>query len=80
VTVPENVDAIHSVILDDRRISARKIAETLAISRERVGDIIHDILDMRKLLKWLPNVPMLFRSMIECSLPKPFWPNFGGIL
>jgi transposase len=32
VTVPENVDAIHSVILDDRRISIKKIVETLVIS------------------------------------------------
>jgi hypothetical protein len=34
VTIPENVDAIHSMMLDDRRISAKKIliAETLAIS------------------------------------------------
>jgi transposase len=49
VTIPESVDAIHSMILDDRRISGRKIAETLAISRERVGCIIYEILDMRKL-------------------------------
>jgi hypothetical protein len=31
VTIPENVDAIHSIILDDRRISAKNIAETLSI-------------------------------------------------
>jgi hypothetical protein len=37
VTILENVDAIHSLILDDRRISATKIAETLSISLERVG-------------------------------------------
>jgi transposase len=43
VTVPENVDAIHCMILDDRRISAKKIIETLAISRERIGYIIHEI-------------------------------------
>jgi hypothetical protein len=42
VTVPENMDAIHSMILDDRRISVKKLAETLAISRERVGYIIHE--------------------------------------
>jgi hypothetical protein len=30
--IPENLDAIHSTILDDRRISAKKITETLAIS------------------------------------------------
>jgi hypothetical protein len=58
VTVPENVDAIHSIILDYRRMSAKKIAETLAISRERVGftHIIHKIVDMRKLsAKWVPK-------------------------
>jgi transposase len=56
VTIPENVDAIHSMILDDRRISTKKIAETLAISKERVGYIIHEILEMRKLsAEWVPK-------------------------
>jgi hypothetical protein len=32
VTIPENVDTVHSMILDDQRISTKKIAETLAIS------------------------------------------------
>jgi transposase len=32
VTVPENVDAIHSMILDDRKISAKNIPETLVLS------------------------------------------------
>jgi hypothetical protein len=40
VTTPE--------ILEDRRISAKSIAEQLGISRERVGSIIHKDLDMRK--------------------------------
>jgi len=31
VTIPENVVAIHSMIVADWRISARKIAETLEI-------------------------------------------------
>jgi hypothetical protein len=43
VTFPENMDAVHSMILDDRRISGKNTAETLAISRERVGYIIHEI-------------------------------------
>jgi hypothetical protein len=42
------------MILDERRTSAKKIAETLVISRERVGYIIHEILDMRKRsAKWV---------------------------
>jgi hypothetical protein len=32
MTIPENADTIHSMILDDRIISAKKIAETPALS------------------------------------------------
>jgi plasmid maintenance system antidote protein VapI len=39
-------------ILEDRRISAKSIAEQLGISSERVGSIIHEDLDMRKVTKW----------------------------
>jgi hypothetical protein len=46
------------MILDDRRMSAKKIAETLAISRGSVGYIIHKILDMEKLsTTWVPKCP-----------------------
>jgi len=53
VTTPEIIDQIHQLILEDRRISAKSIAEQLGISRERVGSIIHADLDRRKLsAKW----------------------------
>jgi len=56
VTTPEIIDQIHELILEDRRISAKSIAEQLGISRERVGSIIHSDLDMRKLsVKWVPK-------------------------
>jgi hypothetical protein len=48
-TIPENVDTIHSMILDYGKTSTKKIAGTLAISRETVGYIIREILVMRKL-------------------------------
>jgi len=40
VTTPEIINQIHELILKDRRISAKSIAEQLGISRERVGSII----------------------------------------
>ena len=56
VTTPEIIDQIHELILEDRRISAKSIAEQLGNSRERVGSIIHENLDMRKLYaKWDPK-------------------------
>jgi hypothetical protein len=55
VTVPENMDAIHSMIWANRRISAKKTAKTLKISQEYVGFIIC-VLDIRKLsAKWAPK-------------------------
>ena len=42
--------------MEDRRISAKSVAEQMGISRERVGSIIHEDLDMRKLsTKWVPK-------------------------
>jgi len=49
VTTPEIIDQTHELMLEDRRISTKSIAEQLGISRERVGSIIHEDLDMRKL-------------------------------
>ena len=49
VTTPEIIDQIHELILEDRRISAKSIAEQLGICFEWVGSIIHEDLDMRKL-------------------------------
>jgi len=54
VTTPGIYDQIHELILEDRQISAKSIAEQLRISRERVGSIIYEDLDMRKLsAKWV---------------------------
>ena len=53
VTIPEIIDQIHDLILEDRRISAKSIAEQLGISRERVGSIIREDLEMRKLTAML---------------------------
>jgi len=56
MTNPEIIDQIHELILEDRRISAKSIAEKLGIPSERVGSIIHEDLDMRKLSKkWVPK-------------------------
>jgi len=56
VTIPDIIDQTHELILEDSRISAKSIAEPLGISREWVGSIIHEDLDMQKLsAKWVPK-------------------------
>jgi len=56
VIAPDIIEQIHELILEDSRISAKSISEQLSISRERLGPIIHEDLDMRKLsMKWAPK-------------------------
>jgi len=54
VTIPEIINQIHELILEDHWISAKSIAEQLGISSEWVGSIILEDLDMRNLsTKWV---------------------------
>ena len=46
---PEIIDQINELIQEDSRISAISIAKQSGISGERVGAIIHEYLDLRKL-------------------------------
>jgi len=68
VTTPKIIDKIHELILEDRRISATSIAEQLGISHERVGSIIHEVLDMRKLsAKWVPKYLNVDQKRQRCQ-------------
>jgi len=54
MTIPEFIDQIYQLMLEDCQISVKLVAEQLGITRERVGSIIHEDLDMRKLsVKWV---------------------------
>jgi len=46
-TTPEIIEQVHDVLLDERWMKVRKIAETMGISKERVGYILHKELDMK---------------------------------
>ena len=37
VTTPEIIEQVHDILLDDRRMKLREVAETIGISNERVG-------------------------------------------
>jgi hypothetical protein len=38
---------MHDMLLDDRRMKVREISETKGISKERIGYILHEELDMK---------------------------------
>jgi len=56
-TPPEIIEQVHDMVLDDRQMKAREIAETTSISKERVGYILHEELNMKKLCaRWVPRL------------------------
>ena len=70
VTTPEIIDQIHELILEDCQILAKSVAEQMGISREQVGSIIHEDLDIQKLsVKWVLkclNVDKKFQQCQSC--------------
>jgi transposase len=56
VTTPGDIDSVHDMILENRRIGLTRTAEILHISYERVFHIVHHDLGMSKLAaKWVPK-------------------------
>jgi histone-lysine N-methyltransferase SETMAR len=56
-TPPEIIEQVHDMVLDDWRMKLREIAETIGISKEHVGYILHEQLDMKKLCaRWVPHL------------------------
>jgi FixJ family two-component response regulator len=63
---PEIIEQVQDMVLDDRRI--KKIAETISISKECVGYILHEELHMKKLCaRW---VPCLLTADQKCTRMK----------
>jgi hypothetical protein len=49
------------MVLDDRRMNVCEITETIGISKERAGYILHEELHMKKLCaRWMPCYSLFF--------------------
>ena len=85
VTTQEIIDQIYKLILEDRQIFTKSIAEQLGISCEQVGSIIHEDLDMWKLsMKWVPKCLNADQKRQQCQLSEKilefFWPDPNDFL
>ena len=55
--VQENITKVHIIVLGDRKLKLREIADILKISEGSVFTILHEYLEMRKLFsKWVPRL------------------------
>ena len=51
------INKIHDIVLNDRRVKLSEIVDIVPISKERVGNILHEHSDMRKLsARWVPRL------------------------
>jgi len=56
-TTEDTVTKIHDLVLADRQLKIREIADTVGMSKDRVGHILHEVLGMRKLsARWVPRL------------------------
>ncbi|KAM8718055.1 hypothetical protein ACLKA7_004715 [Drosophila subpalustris] len=56
VIIPEIIREVRHIVLTDRRVKVREIAEAVDISTGSAASILHDHLHMKKLnLKWVPH-------------------------
>ncbi|XP_023237730.1 histone-lysine N-methyltransferase SETMAR-like [Centruroides sculpturatus] len=57
VTMPEMVEKIHKMVLDETQIKVRELADMVGISKSAVHRILTENLDMRKLCaSWVPRL------------------------
>jgi hypothetical protein len=53
-TTPKIIEQVHDMVLDDQRMKVCDIAETIGISKEHVGYILYEELDMKELCtRWV---------------------------
>ena len=71
VTTQEIIDKIHDMLLTDRRLTKRYIAIELGISQERFLAIIHNHLEMTKVLaRWVPKLLRAEQKRLRYSMSK----------
>ena len=57
VTTQETIDKVHDMVMEDRRLKVRELANIVGISTERVHHILHEKLAMKKLCaRWVPRL------------------------
>ncbi|EGI59205.1 Histone-lysine N-methyltransferase SETMAR, partial [Acromyrmex echinatior] len=56
-TNAEIVKQVHRIVLSDRKVKLCELTEAVGISKEQAGYILHDVLEMKKLLaRWVPRL------------------------
>ena len=69
ITANENIEAVERIIMRDRQISIRRLAEELAIPKTTIHEIMNNQLGMKKLCtQWEPKLltPIQRANRVDC--------------
>ena len=69
ITIDENIEAVKRIVMRDRQLSVRRVADELGISKSRVHEIMSDHLRMKKVCtRWVPKLltPLQRANRVEC--------------
>ena len=69
ITVDENVEAVEWIVMRDRQISIRRLAEELAIPKTIIHEIMNNHMGMKKLcIRWAPKffTPIQRANRVDC--------------
>ena len=76
-TTDENIAKVHQMVLDDRRIKVREIAEVMNMSKERVCHILNQHLGMRKLsARWVPRLLTVDQKRVRMNISNALLAQF----
>jgi len=66
------------MVLDDQQMKVGETAETIGISNERVGYILHEELDMKKLCaRWVPHLLTADQKRTRTKISEQCWEHFN---
>lgn len=76
-TMDDNIAEIHQIVLDNRRVKVREIAEAMSMSKERVCYVLNEDLGMRKLsARWVPRLLTLDQKRVRMNISKALLAQF----
>ncbi|XP_030750541.1 protein GVQW3-like [Sitophilus oryzae] len=76
-TTDDNIAKVHQMMLDDRRIKVRKIAEVMNISKDYVCHTLNQDLGMRKLsARWVPRLLTLDQKRVRMNISNSMLAQF----
>ena len=76
-TTDENVAMVHQMVLDDRRIKVKEIAEVMNMPKERVCHILNQHSGMRKLsVRWVPRLLTVNQKRVRMNISNALLAQF----